>query len=137
MLYDDYTLSVYKENVDKTKIQNNVVVLKYDICLEKGEEKIYPNSTFTIKINLPKNVYKVNNVYVYQKMTDGTIKLVQSNKTADGNLVITSSTLGEFYITTEDERWINYADIASIIVLSSLCVIFTLVTIKKSKKNKK
>ncbi len=139
VLYEDCALNVSLENVmQNTKIQNHNVVLKYNIWIEGGSEGGELDSVYTIKFDVPNKISSRNNIYVYQKLEDGNLLLIQCQKLANGSLVVTSSNLGEFYITVEDETWLDYATYISLNIIAILLIIICFVVIVKYRnKNKK
>ncbi len=138
VLYDNYVLNYSKESLDGLKkIHNQRLLLKYRIWLENGSHEVSTNSLFTIKINLPKSIYDKNNIYIYKQLEDGTFELLESEKDANGQIIISALSLGEFYIAIDDEAWVDYAVIVSVFVISALCVFALAITVIKMKKRKK
>ncbi len=132
VLFEDCSLTVLAEDVTQNvKIQNHSLVLKYNISLLSGDENLSLDSTYTIKISLPKNISNKNNIYVYQKLSDGNLLLLQSQKLVGGELVVTAQNLGEFYITIEDESWIDYAANISLNLIAVLLIIICVVVVVK------
>ncbi len=132
----NYLLNVTQENVrENVKIKNHNLVLKYNIWLKNDNEFVNAISTYTIKLNLPENVYKKSNIYVYQRAADGSLTLLDSKK-QNGQLYVTASNLGEFYVTVEDESWINFLSTISLYVIGAAVVLCGLKIIIKHKKQK-
>lgn len=138
VLFDDFKLGVSVEGVEGTfNIDRHTVLCKYDIWIEQNLKQLSPQSQYTIKINLPKKVFSYNNIYVYQKLADGTFKLLESKKIDDGEIVVSATSLGEFFVTTDDESWLDYAAIISVFILAFLCIFALCETIKKLRKRHK
>ena len=139
ILYDGLKLSFSSDEIsnDDIKIENHKSLLSYDIWLE-GEDKFTQlNATVTLTIDVPDYVLENNNIYVYLIDESGQKELVSSQKDDEGNLVITTSNLGNFIITTDNDTWIDYGAFIGIglVVVAALAV--TIIMIIKKKKAKK
>ena len=139
VLRENYNLNVNFQSYSKhLKIQNHKLVLKYNIYIDDSNDMVNLDSPYTIKIKLPEDVYLKNNIYVYYNMGDDKLLRLNSVKNDNGELVINSNLLGEFYITVEDETWVDYATIVSLtlfaIIIIGICVSIGVKYRKKSKK---
>ncbi len=138
VLQKDYSLKVASENFEQSmKVQNHRLVLQYNIWMEFDAEKVSPDTMFTVKISLPKSIFKKHNIFVYQKTDDGLLNLVTSHKNKNGEIEILASSLGEFLITIEDDAWIDWATIISMFVVVALCAFVAIVAVAKHEKHKK
>lgn len=136
-LHQDYSLKVESQSVNNSilKIKNQKSLLMVNIWLESNSEQVLTEGDYTISIKLPNKVYDNSNIYVYQKLKDGGVKLISSHKGGDGNLVLSASGLGEFYITTTNESWLNYASyFAGATIVLVLCLIVANIIKNKKKK---
>lgn len=137
VLSEDCMLEVTSEKVSGVKkIQNHQLVSKYEIWIQKGLEKVDVESTFSITIDLPSEIYSRNNIYVYQQVAEGKFVLLSSQK-ENGQLIIKSSALGSFYITVEDEMWVDYVTIWAIAIISFVCVFAVITTMINSRRKRK
>lgn len=120
------------------KIKSHKSLCSYNIWLE-GEEKITTlNTAITITIEIPKEIYDLNNIYVYSVDDNGEYNLLSSYKDENGNLIVSTNNLGEFIITTDNEDWIDYgAYIGLGILVLTLLGLYVLAGYKKRGKKKK
>ena len=117
-------------------MKNHSLVMKYNIWLEEGEQKISPNSQYTIKIGLPKKIFTRYNIYVYQKDENGEYKILTSQKDVNNEIVISAYSLGEFYVAVEDESWLDIGSIISVVFVGITCIVAVVYTVIKQKKKK-
>lgn len=137
-LYKGYSLSISTQNINNTdlKVKNQQSLLLVGIWLEKDNQPVVADGQFTISIKLTSKIYKNSNIYVYQKGEDGAINLVSSHKGENGEIVISTSGLGEFYITTSNEAWLDFGTyISAGLIVAILGVAFISIAIKRKKKN--
>ncbi len=137
VLYSDYSLVINCISIeDAIKIKSHKLMLKYDINLEYDSQNINPKSTYVLKIKLPDKVFSRSNIYVYQKQNNGEYTLLTGEKGEDNEIIISSYSLGEFYITVDNEEWLNITAFVSIAVIALTCVIATAIVIMRRKKRK-
>ncbi len=140
ILYDGLNLHYIKTEIDNSdiKINSHKSLLEYDIWLEEDENVTTQiNATVTITVAVPEEILSYNNIYVYIVDEDGEQTLVASQKDGNGNLVITTSNLGSFIITTDNDNWIDYgAYIAIGLVVAIAITVAIFMAIKKRKKQK-
>ncbi len=137
VLQGDYKLNYSVENVkDSISVENKKIILSYNLWLENNQQKLTPNSPYTISIDIPAEVFAKNNVYVFQKDKDGKFVLVSSRKDENGKLIISANSLGEFYIAVEDETWLNIGVYVAFGIIA-LLGIFVLTKILSRHKRRK
>lgn len=126
----------YKQGFEN-QINNHKALFTYNVWLE-GDSKITDlNTSVKITINIPKDVENLNNLYVYSLNEKGEYELATSYKDEDGNLVIITNNLGEFYLATDNEEWIDYGAYISIGLILLLFISFVICFIIKKYANKK
>ena len=140
VLYKGYKLEYSNKDISNNdiKIKSHKSLASYDIKLSENSGLIDINTTVTISIQLDKNIYSNNNLYVYKMNEEGEYQLVSSYK-EDGMLVIITDELGEFIIVTDNDDWINIGMFISIGLLLILFIFFItryIITNKKLNKYK-
>ena len=138
VLYSRYSLEIASEDISsEVKVKNHSFVKKYNIWLEDGVRKINPESQYTIKIELPKKIFSKYNIYVYQKDEAGNYKMLATQKDANNEIVISSYSLGEFYVAVEDESWLDIGAIVAISLIAVTFVVAVVYTVIKQKRKRK
>ncbi len=138
-LYEDYSLNVTTSNLSSRtfKMKNQQSCMLLDIWVENGDEQVDLNGQFSITLKLSDKIYNSSNIYVYQRMADGEVQLISSRKVENGSLLISSSQLGEFYITTSNDSWIDYSTyVSSAIIIVAICLIGVAIFKHKKKSGK-
>ncbi len=138
ILYSRYSLEIASEDItEDVKVKNHSIVKKYNIWLEEGSQIVNLDSQYTIKIGLPKKIFAKYNIYIYQKDERGEYKMLTSQKNVNNEIVVTTYSLGEFYIAVEDEAWLDIGAIIAVVLISVTCVVAIVYTVIKQKKRKK
>ena len=139
ILYDGLKLTSEECDIEKDsfKIKNHKSVAKFNIFVEEDDKVVDLDSTVTISIKLNKEILNNNNLYVYQKTSDGEYKLISSYKTENGELVITSNDLGEFFITTDNDSWLNYTAYISIGLIVFVALTIVVLVFRKRRNRKR
>lgn len=138
ILYDGLKLNYSSSDIDNEiiKIEKHKSLLSYDIWLEGDETITELNSTVTLTIKVADNILDFNNIYVYLVDDDGNTELVSSYK-ENGNLIITTSNLGKFIITTDNDGWIDYSAYIGLGLVVLAAIITTIIMFVKKRKNKR
>ncbi len=138
VLQGDFNLNYSSQKLEEAQgVQNRKFVFVYNIWLENNEEIVSSQSLFTIKVAVPQEILKKDNVFVYQKNQKGEFVLVESERDENGQLIITSASLGEIYLAVEDEAWLDWGMLISVIALAVVGILTCISIIAKRRKKLK
>lgn len=126
-----------KVEVEDVLSSSKQLVKTYNLALEENNKSKEIKEAVKIKFLLPKGFNNRNNYYVYGTNKNGEKVLLSSVRNGK-YLEVTTDTLGEFIILTDNERWLDIGSYISIGLIGGLCVWLVVSIIrKKTKKIKK
>ena len=140
ILNEGFILKATAVEGTENQIKNHKSLFTYNVWIEDCEQEsiVNLNTTIKISIKIPKEIFHLNNIYVYSLDENGEYDLLSSYKDENGDLIILSNNLGEFYITTDNEEWIDYGAYISIALISIILAsaIIWIFLRRKNAKNK-
>lgn len=136
VLEEDFDLKYQSHKVEKSlRIDQYLLTYAVDIWLEKEGTQIEANGSFKIILDVPKAISSKSNFAVFRKTKDG-FEQVELTKGENGEIEVLSDGLGEFYIATEDETWLDYGAYISLAVIAATIAIIIFIAIKRKKRYK-
>lgn len=134
IIHDGSTLNYTSEGCEQN-FNNYRFVIEYNIWLDNVTDDQVEEGTYTIKLRVSDEIYKKHNILVYQKNEKGEYVVVDSKKGDDGEIIITTSTLGSFYIAIENDSWMNYSLFIAVVAITLISIFALYVVVQKARNN--